>query len=209
MILTISEVVSSIKGEGKNAGCPTTFIHLHGCNLSCSYCSKKCVTGKKKRMSVTTILSYVFKMGNMNVDILGGEPLLQENTHILLYDLVERGYNVTIYTNGSKPIDDVLYVRSYSYCMELKCPSSNMDSKNLYSNLAVLHPKDEVKFQIKDVEDYVFAKEVIKKYPTKASFIFSPLIEDDKHIGKDLAQWLIEDKIPRARLGVPIQQLLK
>lgn len=208
MILTISEVVSSIKGDGKNAGYPTTFIKLHGCNLNCSYCENECRTGKKKRMSVQTVLNYIFKMGNQYVDITGGEPLLQENAQVLVYDLVERNYNVTIHTNGSKEIDECLYVRSYAYCMEIKCPSSGMEDRNIYSNLSRLITKDEVKFLIMDAEDYVFAKEVIKKYPTQASFIFSPVIKDGKHIGKDLAQWMLEDKLKKAKLGVPIQDLL-
>lgn len=159
-------------------------------------------------MSVQTVLNYIFKMGNQFVDITGGEPLLQENAQVLVYDLVERNYNVTIHTNGSKEIDECLYVRSYAYCMEIKCPSSGMEDRNIYSNLSRLITKDEVKFLIMDAEDYVFAKEIIKKYPTQASFIFSPVIKDGKHIGKDLAQWMLEDKLKKAKLGVPIQDLL-
>lgn len=209
MILTISEVVSSIKGEGKNAGYPTTFIKLHGCNLNCSYCDEKCKSGKSKRMSVQTLLTYIFKMGNQYVDITGGEPLLQDNAQILLYDLVERNYNVTVHTKGSILLDECLYQRSYAYCVELKCPSSKMENKNVYKNLDRLLAKDEVKFLIGDIEDYVFAKELIKKYTTKASFIFSPIIyPNGSHIGAELAQWMVEDKIPKAKLGVPLQDLL-
>lgn len=209
MILTISEIVSSIKGEGKNAGYPTTFIKLHGCNLNCDYCTNKCRTGKKKRMSVQTVLGYIFKMGNQYIEITGGEPLLQEATYILLYDLVNRQYDVTINTNGSQEIKDCMYARSYSYCMEIKCPSSKMENKNIYKNLETLIMKDEVKFLISDAEDYVFAKDIIRKYPTKASYVFSPIVsEDGKHIGKDLAQWILEDKIRKAKLGIPIQALL-
>lgn len=209
MILTMSELVSSIKGEGKNTGYPTTFVNLHGCNLNCTYCNLVCKNGKKKRMSINTVLSGIFKMGNDYVDITGGEPLLQENMFVLLYDLVDRGYKVTIHTNGSVEIDDVLYLRGYSYCLDIKCPSSGMSHKNIYSNLEKLIAKDEVKFKIKDVEDYVFAKEIIKNYPTKASFIFTPVVDEfGLNIGRELSQWLLEDKIPKARLGVPVKELL-
>ena len=209
MILTVSEIVSSIKGEGKNAGYPTTFIKLNGCNLNCDYCENNFKTMRRKRMSIPTALSCVFKMGNKFVDIVGGEPLLQESIQILIYDLISRDYDVTLHTNGTIPIEECLYNRSYSYCMEVKCPGSNMDKHNLYDNFSKLHLRDEVKFNIVDIEDYVFAKDVIKKYPTKASFIFSPLVTPDgKHSGKDLAHWILEDKIPRAKLGIPIQTLL-
>lgn len=208
MILTISEVSSNIKGEGKNAGYPTTSIKLHGCNLNCSYCDDICRKGKKKRMSVQTVLTYVAKMGNQFIDITGGEPLLQDSSTILLYDLVDRNYNITIHTNGSIPIEDATYKRSYAYCMEIKTPSSSMESKNIYSNLEKLTSKDEVKFIISDIEDYMFAKDIIRKYPTNASYVFSPLLKGREHIGKELAQWLLEDKIYKARLGMPLHELL-
>jgi 7-carboxy-7-deazaguanine synthase len=93
--------------------------------------------------------------------------------------------------------------------MDIKCPSSGMDNYNQYSNLANLIAKDEVKFVVKDLEDYVFAKEVLKKYPTKAGIIFSPVMgRDGSSSAKNLAEWITEDKIPRARLGLQIHKLI-
>lgn len=211
MILNVSEIVSSIQGEGKFTGYPTTFIRLAGCNLNCGYCDTKYANnhGKKKRMSIQTILSYLFKMGNQHVCITGGEPLLQADVFPLIYELVERAYHVTIETNGAVAIEDDLYLRSFSYCMDIKCPSSGMSQKNIYKNLEHLMPQDEVKFVIEDINDYVFAKETIKKYPTRAHFIFSPVMsKNGASSAKDLAGWLLEDKIPKARLGIQIHKLV-
>ena len=199
MILKVHEIVSDIQYEGKNSGYPTTFVKLYGCNLNCSYCASNCKDGRRKRMSIETILNYIFRIGNKYVCITGGEPLLQDNTMILVYELVGRYYNTTIYTNGSREIDDCLYTRSYSYIMELKCPSSKMSKFNIYSNLEKLQAKDEIKFVISDIHDYVFAKDIIKEYPTKAGFIFKPA--NDGIIKRELKQWLLEDKIEKAKLS--------
>lgn len=210
MILAITEIVSSVQGEGKFTGFPTTFVRLAGCNLKCSFCDTAYANkGRKKRMSIQTILNYIFKMGNQYICITGGEPLLQEEVYTLIYELVDRGYNVTIETNGAVEIEDYGYLRSFSYCMDIKCPSSGMDSHNKYSNLANLIAKDEVKFVVKDLEDYTFAKEVIRKYPTKASFIFSPVMNrDGTSSAKNLAEWITVDKIPKAKLGVQVHKLI-
>lgn len=210
MLLAISEIVSSVQGEGKFTGYPTTFIRLYGCNLNCSYCDTKYAVsrGNKKKMGIQTILQSVFKMGNQHICITGGEPLLQESVYALIYELVEKGYEVTIETNGAVPIEETLYTRSYSYCMDIKCPSSGVSTKNLYKNLGVLKCNDEVKFVIADEEDYVFAKSVIRKYPTKAKLLFSPMMGGNPDIAKDLAQWLIEDKILNARYGIQLHKLV-
>lgn len=210
MILTVSEIVSSVQGEGRYAGYPTTFIRMYGCNLRCRFCdSTYANVGRRKKMSVETVLNYVFKMGNQHVCITGGEPLLQESIYCLVYDLVERGMHVSIETNGSVEIEDTLYKRSYNYCMDIKCPSSGMSTNNCYKNLGILQNGDEVKFVISDVVDYLFAKDIIKRYPTKAQLIFSPCFDvDKKSNAHQLSQWVHEDKIPNSRLGVQLHKLI-
>jgi 7-carboxy-7-deazaguanine synthase len=208
--LAISEIVSSLQGEGQYTGYPTTFVRLYKCNIFCKFCDAKyALKGKKKRMSVETILEYIFKMGNEYVCITGGEPLLQDAVFCLIYDLVDRGYHVSIETNGTIPIDESTYHRSYIYDMDIKCPSSGYSDKNIYNNLLNLQCDDEVKFVITDYNDYIFAKEILAKYPTVAQKIFSPVFDKDNHSNADqLAQWILEDKIPGVKLGVQIHKLI-
>lgn len=210
MALDVIELVSSVQGEGKYTGYATTFVRLHRCNLNCSFCDTKYANTKKnkRKFSVETLLSNIFKMGNKYICITGGEPLLQEDVYPLIYDLVDRGFIVSIETNGSIPIEDTSYKRSYSYCMDIKCPSSKMDSYNCYTNLGVLKAYDEVKFVVSDQNDYAFAKDVLRTYPTKAQIIFSPMFKDGQHNGRELAHWLIEDKIANARVGVQLHKLI-
>jgi 7-carboxy-7-deazaguanine synthase len=210
MYLKISEIVSSLQGEGKYTGFPTTFIRLQGCNLNCSYCDTKHATeGKGKRMGIDTILEFVFKMRNRHICITGGEPLLQENLYCLLYELVDRGYIVNIETNGAVLIETVA-TRSFSYCMDIKCPSSGMSRKNIFSNLKVLLPQDEVKCVIDTYDDYEYARNILKEYPTKAQVILSPCFKGGKCNGAEIAKWMVEDNEPimRARLGVQMHKLI-
>ena len=210
MVLSISEICSGISGEGKYTGIPMTFVRLFGCNLSCLFCDTTYASGKgkRKRISIDTILTCITRMGNRHICITGGEPLLQESVYALIYELVGRKYTVTIETNGSVAIPETLYWRSFSYCMDIKCPSSGESNKNNTANLARLMDKDEVKFVVQDREDYDFAKDILKQFPTEAQIIFSPCFTDGKSNGAEISQWLLEDKIYRARLGLQIHKVL-
>lgn len=162
----------------------------------------------KKRISVENILDKIFKLGVNNICITGGEPLLQQEIYVLVYELVSLGYNVSIETNGSIEVMNQ-EIRSYKYVMDIKTPSSLMHHKNKYSNLELLIPKDEVKFVVADREDYEFAKSILDKYPTKAQILFSPMFNKDnrQHIGKDLCNWIIEDKL-NARIQIQLHKIL-
>jgi len=209
-MLSVSEIFSSLQGEGKFTGVPTTFIRLFRCNLYCSYCDTQYAReGKRSKAGIDMILNTVGKLGNKNICLTGGEPLIQDEVYPLIYALVERQYVVDIETNGSIPIDKDNYNRSFYYCMDVKCPSSNMAGNNCYANLGNLLAKDEVKFVIADFTDYLFAKGVIKQYPTIAQIIFSPCFnESGGSNARELADWIEGDKLPNVRLGIQIHKVI-
>ena len=144
---------------------------------------------------VDTVRSY---KGIKYVCITGGEPLIQEDTMPLVYELQGLVYNVSIETSGCVPLDEESYRHSYKYVMDIKCPSSEVSHKNVYENLIKLQANDEVKFVISDRQDYEFMKKVLKKYPTQAQILVSPMFGIDMKpvIGKILVNWVIEDNIP-------------
>lgn len=172
--------------EGKFRGFPTTFIELADGNNK-----------KVKKKAVATIISEINKMKNSHVMIIGDDVLEQEETLALVYELEEKSIKVCICANNSRPIDDTRSSRNFFYQVEVHCPSSEMEGTNYYENLRNLSSKDEVMFFIERIEDYVFAKATIKKYPTLATIIFTPTLG----IHPDLVQWIIEDKPNRVRLG--------
>jgi 7-carboxy-7-deazaguanine synthase len=208
MKLYVSEIMSSLQGEGQFTGLPTTFVRLFGCNLRCSFCDAKyAYDGQGVLETIETIIEVVKGHGNKHVCLTGGEPLIQVGALELVNQLVAEGFQVSIETNGAVQIPKIRGIRSFTYCMDIKCPSSGMEGRNIYENLEMLSPFDEVKFVISDVCDYEFAKDVIVKYPTQARKIFSPVFHGNEHTGNLLAQWIQRDKL-EVRLGLQMHKLL-
>jgi len=55
-----------------------------------------------------------------------------------------------------------------SIVMDLKTPSSNESSQNLYENVAKLQAKDQLKFVIGSRQDFDWSVCIMDKYPTDA-----------------------------------------
>lgn len=208
--MILHEVFASIQGEGYDTGLPTVFVRFFGCNVHCVYCDQPQKRSECRIVSVSKVVTEVRKHGIRNVCITGGEPLLQDEIYPLIYELVSLGYNVSIETNGTLPIEADNYRRSFKYIMDVKCPSSGVSEKNLYSNLANLKVNDEVKFVIKDREDYNFMKSVLIKYPTKAKILVSPMFDEKLNplIGKEVVEWLVADKLDHIKLQLQIHKIL-
>lgn len=209
-MLNTSEIFSSLQGESLTAGYPTTFVRLFGCPMRCTYCDTMyAVVGKKyKSFSIKHIVNVVTKMRNEHVCITGGEPLFQDDVWTLIYELCEKGYKVSIETNGGVEIEEQK-TRSFRYVMDIKGPSSGMSHLNIYENLSRLNSRDEVKFVVGDREDFDFVLDVIKKYPTPAPIVVSPLFRGKKStIMQDLAEWVMEEKIPNLRMGVQLHKII-
>lgn len=204
--MKVYEVFSSIQGEGKYTGYPTTFIRLFGCHFNCKYCDEPNAKLRFHTMTIAQILSVVNRLGNKHVCITGGEPLEQSLTLSLVYELQSYSYIVSIETSGLVPIEDCEYHRTYSYCMDIKCPCSGMQDKNVYKNLKLLKDYDEVKFVVRNDKDIEFVKSILKKYPTKASVILSP-INNGKKTCELIINALTNGKI-RGKIGIQLHKVI-
>ena len=205
--MKVCEIFSSLQGEGKYTGYPTTFIRLAGCPFSCSFCDTEYSKKEGKKMSIDRIMSQVNKLNNRHICITGGEPLMQEETLSLVYELLSFSYNVSIETSGLVPIEKCGYSRTYNYCMDLKCPCSGMSDKNCFDNLKELRETDELKCVVKDLKDIDYISKVLKKYPTKAQIILSPL-DNDFEVCNLIIDVLKAGKI-KGRLGIQLHKILK
>ena len=103
-ILKITEIFSSVQGEGLRQGEPTIFIRLSGCNLKCSFCDTKYTWEGSQQYSVDQVLEEVRKIRQgfpaQWICITGGEPLLQDIDG-LTRALKKEGLKIQVETNAT------------------------------------------------------------------------------------------------------------
>lgn len=209
-MLYYDEIFQSIQGEGSDAGLPCVFVRLYGCPVRCSYCDQPQPPSHRKRISIDNVIKKVNAFSGIKyVCITGGEPLIHEDCMAIVFELLSNGYKVSIETSGCFPIELSGYRRSYKYVMDIKCPSSGVSHKNVYENLLHLQSNDEVKYVIADKKDYEFMKSVMKKYPTQASILVSPMFDKKNNpvIGKELVDWILKDNL-NVRVSLQIHKFL-
>ena len=127
------------------------------------------------------------------VEVTGGEPLVQKESIELMKKLCDEGFEVMLETGGSLPIEPV--DKRVKIILDLKCPSSKMEKKNLYENVNFVKSTDEIKFVIGTREDYEWSKEIIEKYDLKkkCEILFSVVFGELEPL--KLVEWILEDKL--------------
>lgn len=121
--LPITEIFSSIQGEGPYVGVRQIFLRLPNCNLDCPYCDTgtdilpqfriERVTGSRDFQKIDNpvfitqivgILSTYDFSFHHSLSITGGEPLVWANElQVLLPLLKENGLKIYLETNGTLP----------------------------------------------------------------------------------------------------------
>ena len=192
-ILKVNEIFKSIQGESTHMGKPCAFIRLTYCNLRCSYCDTEYSFHEGKDISIQDIMNKIKPMNTKLVEVTGGEPMLQKNVIPLMEKLLQNNYEVLIETCGAISLKDV--PNEVKKIVDFKCPSSNMEDKNLWSILEELSSHDEIKFVIGNRLDYDWAKEKISKYELedKWTILFSPVFNKLKL--NILAEWILKDSL--------------
>lgn len=198
--LRVTEIFHSIQGESTWAGLPCTFIRLTGCPLRCTWCDTEYAFHGGEKMTLDAIIQRVEEIGTRLVEITGGEPLIHRGAFDLARMLLDRGYTVLVETSGA--IDIAPLDARVHRIMDLKCPGSGEVERNLWSNLDHLTARDEVKFVIRDREDYEWARDAIRVRGLDArvregslrALLFSPVW--DTLDFRQLADWVLEDGLP-------------
>lgn len=137
MTLRVSEIFTSVDGEGPRAGGLATFVRLHGCNLRCVYCDTQyaCAGKDFEELSMSEISARVLGTGIPHVTLTGGEPLAQAGASALVLALADAGLSVSIETNGCVKIPDELFEDpGVSLCIDIKSPSSGECGRRVSEN---------------------------------------------------------------------------
>ena len=202
--MKINEIFYSIQGEGRWTGLPNIFIRVTGCNLRCSFCDTKYAYFDGKEMPIEDIMKDVSKYPCKKVCITGGEPLLQEQTIELIDSLIKEKYHISIETNGSKSLKNIVNKKNLMISMDIKCPSSNMNEKMKFDNISLLREKDQLKFVIKNKDDYEYAKKIIKKYKPICPIYFQPVWGTDPKI---IIDWIKKDDL-NVKLSLQLHKII-
>ncbi|MCH8326545.1 MAG: radical SAM protein [Bacteroidetes bacterium] len=192
-MLKVNEIYYSVQGESTHTGLPCVFVRLTYCNLRCTYCDTEYAFYDGEDFSINQIIEKVKNYNCNLVEVTGGEPLMQEESYLLLEKLCDEDFEVLLETGGSLQIKEV--DKKVKIIMDLKCPSSGMQKKNLYDNLKYLKKTDELKFVIGTREDYDWSKKIIEEYSLSGKFeiLFSTVFEELE--SQVLVSWILEDKL--------------
>lgn len=201
--LAITEIFESLQGEASHSGIPCTFIRLTGCSLRCRWCDTSYSFHNGSQKTIEDIISQVKTFGHNLIQVTGGEPLEQDNTIELIKQLLTDKYKVLLETSGANSL--ALVPRETHIVMDLKCPGSNMESRNDLENLKYLKKTDEIKFVIANQEDLDWSLEMLTGHKLSERFqvVYSPawgLIKPET-----IAAWMIKYKI-NARLSLQIHK---
>ena len=105
----ITEIFSSLQGEGPYLGAKQIFIRFADCNLTCSYCDegKTRRTNTGKSYSVRQLAAVIARLDKRRgpheaISFTGGEPLLQADFLQKLLPLLKKnGHKIYLETNGT------------------------------------------------------------------------------------------------------------
>ncbi len=191
--LIITEIYASIQGESSYAGLPCVFVRLTGCPLRCRWCDTTYGFSGGQTMQLDAIADQVRKLKIPLIELTGGEPLAQENCATLAKMFIGEGYKVLIETGGSEDVS--VLPKDVHIIMDIKCPGSQMESRNRWENLEHLKPTDEIKMVLVHKDDYDWAKEMMSEHHLTKRFkvLLSPAFGLLKP--QDLAAWIVEDKL--------------
>lgn len=192
--LVVNEIYQSIQGESSWAGLRCVFVRLTACDLRCTYCDTAYAFYKGEKRTLARVLDEVLGFDCPLVELTGGEPLLQKNALPLMTMLCDAGRTVLIETSGAHDISRI--DPRVHRIMDLKTPGSGECGRNLFSNIAHLAKRDEVKFVIGSREDYEWSREQVEKHALPArcgGVLFSPVF--GRIEPRQIVEWITADRL--------------
>jgi len=163
-------------------------------------------------MTFDQILEQVGSYGCGVVELTGGEPLAHPGAFDLAARIVAEGYTLLVETSGAFDISGL--PPEAHVIMDLKCPGSGESARNLWSNLEHLDHRDEVKFVVASLDDYIWARDTIREHGLEqrvaegalAAVLLSPVVLPGSHEAPLIRR--VADALLADRLQVRLQTQL-
>jgi 7-carboxy-7-deazaguanine synthase len=214
MKLPMVEIFETVEGEGLKSGFPTTFVRVFNCNLRCTWCDTTYSYAPAKAeffATIQEITEKVTELGNVNVCLTGGEPLMHgEKSLALIKEIADLPFieDIHIETNGAINLKAFIDLRNdrekvkekVRFIMDYKLPASGEMDKMVAENFHYLEEQDEIKFVIQDRNDYEVAVQTYKELHQKGTGLFSPVW--GKLAPDTLVNWILADKLTKVKLNL-------
>lgn len=202
-MLRVSEVYTSIQGEGPNVGQPTQFMRFGGCNLRCPGwpCDTQHAIDPKyrnewERYEVDGVIARVDPWPR-RITLTGGEPFLQPlNDLKQLCDwAIRMGYSIDVFTNGTINWPDWVGHYGLQLITDWKLPGSGEDPFDA-KRIANVQETPNVfpKFTVASRFDYDTAVGFMDTYTLNPTMVYIGAVWG-KVAESTLADWIMKDKL--------------
>jgi len=224
----ITEVFSSIQGEGIFVGAHQIFVRFKRCNMECCFCDTP-NEDPVKEYSVAVLMQEIKKIDEANgphhsVSLTGGEPLIYtEFLKVFLPFLNKAGFKSYLETNGTLP-NELEKVIEYIdiIAMDFKLPSSTGNRAYWKEHLEFLKIAKRKKVFVKAVVtpetkkiDIEEAVKLIRSVNKNVPFIMqpaTPIKNFDRKIGENrLLEFLdiaLKNKVENSRVIPQMHKIL-
>jgi organic radical activating enzyme len=223
----ITEIFSSLQGEGPRMGERHLFIRFEACHMACSYCDE---AGKRAReMSLADVLRKVQRLEKKEgphtcVSLTGGEPLLYVDfLKPLCAALEKKGYRILLETSGVlwRSLSKIVEVCDI-IAMDLKLPSVTGQKEFLSEHRKFLKLAKKKEFYIKvvvskrlDVREYDRHLSMVAQVAPHAPVFLQP-VSSKRKIYPDPALMRFLDELQRigakrladVRVGIQLHKLM-
>jgi len=168
--LRLSEIYTSIQGEGPNVGRPTQFVRFGGCNMRCpgwpcdtQHAIDPQYSDEWEQIEPIELMARV-KDWPRAVCITGGEPLTQRTKEMDTFGdtLLDMNFDIDLFTNGSQAFPKWYRDEGVCIIMDWKLDGSGEGMTGIdqrVENMKLLEEKDAIKFVVKDRWDLEQAKD--------------------------------------------------
>ncbi|ADY72958.1 Radical SAM domain protein [Desulfurobacterium thermolithotrophum DSM 11699] len=199
--IAISELFTSLQGEGLDLGAPSFFIRISGCSIGCKYCDTKYSWKKGKLWDIDSLVKEVLKSKIPEVIVTGGEPVEEKNLSILIKRLsdLETVRKITLETCGHIFRDDLKYPK-LKIVLSPKPPTMGVDfPTETLEKFLTTYEQVYIKFAAYDQKDLEVIKEFAYKNKNliRAPIVIQPLevpFEDYSYTSKRIFELVISDR---------------